>query len=115
MNFDLTPDQKLLESTVASYVKRESPLSRKRAMREDPLGYGKDAWKKMADLGWLALPFPESAGGLGGSFVDVAVVLEQLGTTLVPEPFVPSVLLGGMAILKAGDAEQHEKLLGPMI
>lgn len=114
MNFDLTPDQKLLLSTVSSFVKKESPLSRKREMREDPIGYSKEKWKQMAELGWLGLPFPESAGGYGGSFVDVAILLEQFGMALVPEPFVPS-LLAGTALARAGTSEQKEALLAPMI
>lgn len=112
MNFDLTPDQKLLESTVASFVKKESPVSRLRELREDPVGWSKEVWQKMAELGWLGLAFPESVGGFGGTFVDVALLLEHFGTALVPEPFVPS-LLAGMAILRAGSAAQHESLLGP--
>ncbi|HVK69459.1 MAG TPA: acyl-CoA dehydrogenase family protein [Polyangium sp.] len=115
MNFDLTPDQKLLESTVASFVKKESPVTRFRALREDPVGFSKSFWKTMAELGWIGLAFPESAGGLGGSFVDVAILLEQFGVGLVPEPFVASVLLAGTAILRAGSAEQHEAYLAPLI
>jgi len=115
MNFDLTPDQKLIESTVASFVKKESPITRARALRDDPLGYSKETWKQMAELGWIGLALPESVGGFGGTFIDVALVLEQLGATLVPEPLVASALLAGTAIARAGNAEQHEALLGPMI
>jgi alkylation response protein AidB-like acyl-CoA dehydrogenase len=115
MDFDLTPDQKLLESTAGSFARKESPVTRFRALREDPVGWTREMWKKMAELGWLGLFFPESAGGYGGSFVDVAILLEQFGTTLVPEPFVPSVLLAGNAILRAGTAEQHERWLAPLI
>ena len=115
MNFDLSPEQKLLESTAASFVKKESPVGRMRTLREDAIGWSKDVWRKMAELGWLGLPFPESAGGFGGSFVDVAVVLEQLGSTLVPEPFIASVLCAGMAISRGGNADQHERFLAPLI
>jgi len=115
MNFDLTPEQKLLESTAASFVKKESPLTRLRAMREDEIGWSKDTWRKMAELGWLGLPFPESAGGFDGTFVDVAIILEQMGTTLVPEPYVASVLCAGTAVARLGNADQLDKILGPLI
>jgi alkylation response protein AidB-like acyl-CoA dehydrogenase len=114
MDFELNPDQKLLESTAASFVRKESPVTRMRALRDDPVGWTPDFWKKMADLGWLGLAFPESAGGFGGSFFDVALVIEQLGVALVPEPFVPS-LLAGTAILRAGSPEQHERYLPALI
>jgi alkylation response protein AidB-like acyl-CoA dehydrogenase len=115
MNFDLTPEQKLLESTAASFVKKESPVTRLRTLREDSIGWSKDAWRKMAELGWLGLPFPESVGGFDGSFVDIAIVLEQIGTTLVPEPFTASVLCAGIAISRAGNADQQDRLLTPLI
>jgi alkylation response protein AidB-like acyl-CoA dehydrogenase len=58
--------------------------------------------------------FPEALGGVGGSFVDLALVLEQLGQTLVPEPIVPS-LVAGIAILSAGDAAQQRAWITPMV
>jgi alkylation response protein AidB-like acyl-CoA dehydrogenase len=115
MNFDLSPDQKLLVDTVASFVRKESPVTRMRALRKDPMGYTREMWKQMGELGWLGIVFPESAGGLGGSFVDIALILEQLGTTLVPEPIVPSVVLAGGAIMRAGSDEQKTRWLEPLI
>ena len=95
MNFDLTQDQKLLVDTAAAFVRKESPVTRLRAMRQDPVGYTKPVWKQMGELGWLGILLPESLGGFGGTFVDAALVLEKLGTTLVPEPYIASVVLAG--------------------
>jgi alkylation response protein AidB-like acyl-CoA dehydrogenase len=115
MNFDLSPDQKMLVDTVASFVRKESPVTRLRVLRKDPVGYTREMWKQMGELGWLGIVFPESVGGYGGSFVDIALILEQLGTTLVPEPIVPSVVLAGGAIAAAGDDEQKRRWLEPMM
>lgn len=115
MNFDLTPEQKLLADTAASFVKKESPVGRVRGLREDSLGWSKDIWRKMAELGWLGLPFPEAAGGFDGSFVDVAIILEQFGTTLVPEPYIASVVCAGTAVLRAGNQDQYDAILAPLI
>jgi alkylation response protein AidB-like acyl-CoA dehydrogenase len=114
MNFDLTEDQKMLVESVANFVKKQSPVGRLRAMREDPIGYSKDMWAQMGEFGWLGVAFPEAAGGLGGSFVDVALILEQLGTVLAPEPLIP-LLVAGTAILRAGSDEQKERLLAPAL
>ena len=114
MDFELSADQKLLLDTVASFVKRESPVSRLRSLRADPLGWQRPTWKQMGDLGWLAIALPEEAGGLGGSFVDASLVLEQLGTTLVPEPYVPT-LLAAIAIGRRGDDAQRERFLAPAL
>lgn len=115
MDFELTQDQQLLAKTAGDFVNKSSPVARARKLREDELGFEKKTWREMAELGWLGVVFPESAGGFGGSFVEAALILEQLGKTLVPESYVPSVLLGGMAVAKGGSAEQIARFLTPMI
>ncbi|MFW5877367.1 MAG: acyl-CoA dehydrogenase family protein [Myxococcota bacterium] len=115
MDFDFNEDQQMLAQTVADFAKKESPVERFRKLRDDDIGWEPQVWKHMGELGWLSVPFPESMGGYGGSFVDAALVLEQFGKALIPEPYLPSVILGGLAVLRAGDADQHRKLLAPMI
>lgn len=115
MDFELSDEQKMLVDSAAGFAKKSSPVSRLRALRDTDLGYDKDVWRQMGELGWLGIPFPESLGGFGGRFIDAALVLQQLGTTLVPEPYIPAVVLGGMAVLHAGSAEQHRRWLPPLI
>ncbi|HLK38238.1 MAG TPA: acyl-CoA dehydrogenase [Polyangiaceae bacterium] len=115
MNFDLSSDQKLLVDTVANFLRKESPVSRLRTMRENPVGYSKDLWRQMGELGWLAIGFSEEAGGLGGSFVDVSLILEKFGTTLVPEPYIPSVVLAGSVLASLATPEQRQRWLEPAI
>ncbi|MCS6902501.1 MAG: acyl-CoA dehydrogenase family protein [Myxococcales bacterium] len=115
MNFELTQEQQLLVDTVANFVRRESPVSRARKLREDPVGYSREVWKKMGELGWLGLPFEEEVGGFGGTFVEVALVLEQLGTTLVPEPYLATVVLAGRALQLLGSNEQKQRWLTPAV
>jgi len=113
MNFDLNEDQRMLAQTVASFAKKESPVTRLRKLREDRIGYSRKVWRQMGEYGWLGVMFPEELGGLGGSFVEAAVVLEQLGTTLVPEPVIPA-LVAGAAVLKAGDPGQRKRWIEPL-
>lgn len=115
MDFELNQDQRMLAKTVSDFAKNESPVSRFRKLRDDDIGYDPTVWQKMGELGWLAVAFPESVGGIGGSFVECAIVLENLAATLTPEPYLASVVLGGMTLLRAGDAAQHEAYLTPMI
>jgi alkylation response protein AidB-like acyl-CoA dehydrogenase len=114
VNFDLNQDQKMLVDTAASFAKKSSPVSRARKLRRDPLGFEPKVWKQMAELGWLGLCVPEADGGFGARFVDLALVLEQLGTTLVPEPLLATCVLGGTALARAGSAEQRGRWLGPL-
>ncbi len=115
MNFDLTDDQKQMRETALSFAKKRSPVSRMRKLRELPQPFEAEVWREMGQLGWLGVAMPEDAGGLGGSFFDLAILLEALATTLVPEPLFASVVLGGSAIALAGNAEQRARFLGPMI
>jgi alkylation response protein AidB-like acyl-CoA dehydrogenase len=115
MDFELSADQQLLVETAASFVRKESPITRARKLREDALGFSRETWKRMGDMGWLGIPFSEEDGGFGGSFVDVALILEQLGTTLVPEPYLASVILAGGVLARAANAEQKAQFLAPMI
>jgi alkylation response protein AidB-like acyl-CoA dehydrogenase len=113
MNFDLSDEQRLLIDTVSSFVKKQSPVSRHRAMRNDPVGWSREVWQQMGELGWLGLVVPEEAGGLGGSFADAALILEQLGTALVPEPFLPA-LVAAAPIVRLGTAAQKQAFLAPL-
>jgi alkylation response protein AidB-like acyl-CoA dehydrogenase len=86
-----------------------------RALRDadDPDGFSRPLWKQMAELGWVGIPFPESFGGAEMGLSELAVVLEELGRALAPEPFLASVLLGGQAVLLAGsEAQQKDWLEG---
>ena len=114
MNFELSDDQRMIVDAAVGFTRKQSPVARMRKLRDDPQGWSTETWRQMGELGWLGLAFPESVGGFGGTLVDVAIVLEQLGTTLVPEPIISS-LVAGLAILHAGDAEQQQQYLAPMI
>src|ERR1044071_8142190 len=102
MDFTLTDDQKMLVETVQNFTKKDSPVERVRKIRDNPVGWDKKVWKQMGELGWLGVPFAESVGGIGGTFVDAGLVIEQLGSTLVPEPYVPSVIVAGLALARIG-------------
>jgi len=115
MDFQLTDEQKLLRDSVRTFAKQRSPVTRFRKLRDDGGGWDPQVWASMGELGWLSLPLPEALGGFGGSMVDVAIVLESFGTTLVPEPYIPSVVLAGNVLARAGTPAQHERWLAPMI
>jgi acyl-CoA dehydrogenase len=106
-------DQELIAKTTADFVKEKSPIARVRQLRDsnDPVGYSRALWKEMAELGFLGMVFPESLGGAGLGFAELAVVLEELGKTLAPEPFLSTVLLGGQALLLSGDEAKAQAWL----
>jgi acyl-CoA dehydrogenase len=113
MQLVLSEDQELLAKTAADWVRAHSPLRRVRDLRDaaDPLGFSRAHWKQMAELGWVGIPFAEEHGGAGMGLADLAVVLEALGRTLAPEPFLSTVLLAGQALAQGGSAAQQQAWL----
>ncbi len=115
MNFDLTEEQQMIVDQAAKFVANESPVERFRRLRETERGWEPEMWSRLAEQGWLAIALPEDQGGFGGDFVDLALILEQLGRGLVPEPVIASVVLAGGLLSAQGDEAQREAFLTPMI
>ncbi len=113
MQLVLSEDQELIGKTAADFVKEKSPIARVRALRDanDPVGFSRGLWKEMAELGWVAIVFPEEVGGAGLGLADLAVVLEALGRSLAPEPFLSSVQLAGRAHVSGGSEAQRRAFL----
>ena len=116
MQLILTEDQELLAKTAADFVAQNSPVARVRALRDanDPDLFSRALWKQMAELGWVGIPFPESLGGAGMGLAELAVVLEELGRNLAPEPFLSTVLLAGQVLQLAGSEVQQTRWLEPV-
>jgi len=111
MDFDLGEEQVMLKKSARDFLEKECPKKLVRDMMDDEAGYSPELWRKMADLGWHGLAFPEEYGGVGSSFLDLAVLLEEMGRALVPGPFVPTVVHAGRTILAAGNEEQKQRFL----
>jgi len=114
MDFGLNEGQRMLKQTARDFLTAECPSSLVKEMATDDRGYTTDLWRKMAELGWMGLAFPEEYGGTGGSFLDLAVLIEEMGRACLPGPFFSTVVLGGMTILELGNEKQKKELL-PMI
>jgi len=111
MDFGLSEEQVMLKTSAREFLDKECPKKLVRAMMDDEKGYSPELWKKMADLGWQGLVFPGQYGGADSSFLDLAVLLEEMGRALVPGPFVPTVVHVGRAILAAGTDAQKQQFL----
>ncbi len=111
MDLNLSEEQKMLRATARSFLARECPKTLVREMAGDETGYLPELWKKMADLGWQGLALPQEYGGTGASFLDVTILLEELGRACLPGPFFSTVILGACPILDAGSQEQKQALL----
>jgi len=107
VDFGFSAEQDLLRQTARSFLEKECPSGFVRRMLDEPAGTTDEFWQKLAELGWLGLVYPESHGGVGLGFVDLTVVLEEMGRVVMPGPYFSTVLLGGLAILEAGSEAQQ--------
>jgi len=111
MNFELGEEQMMLKTSAREFLDKECPKRHVRAMMDDEKGYSPELWKKMAGLGWQGLAFPEQYGGMGRSFLDLVVLLEEMGRALVPGPFLATIVHAGRAVLAAGSEQQKNEYL----
>jgi alkylation response protein AidB-like acyl-CoA dehydrogenase len=111
MDFGFSEEQDMLRQVAQDFLAENCPTTFVRQMMEDNKGYSPDLWNKMAELGWLGLAFPEEYGGQGYSFIDLTVILEEMGAALLPSPFLSSVILAGYTILVGGSEEQKKAYL----
>jgi alkylation response protein AidB-like acyl-CoA dehydrogenase len=111
MNFNYTEEQLALQDTLRRFIAKDYAFEHRRALANSADGFDRAAWKTFADLGILALPFPEDFGGLNGNAVDTMLVMEMLGRGLALEPYVSAVVLCGGMIRDAGSQAQKEALL----
>jgi acyl-CoA dehydrogenase len=109
----LNDEQKMLSKTAQEFIRERAPAARIRTFRDsnDEVGFSRELWNEMAELGWLGLQIPEEYDGLGLGFFDLCVVLEQSGRELMPEPFVSTLLLGTQTLLLGGTEAQKSALL----
>ncbi len=111
MDLGLSETQQMLRTSAREFLEAECPVSYVRDMERDERGYTPQMWDKLAGLGWLGLVSPEEFGGSALGFVELTILLEEMGRVLMPGPFFSTVLMAGMTIADAGSDEQKREYL----
>jgi alkylation response protein AidB-like acyl-CoA dehydrogenase len=111
VDFRYSEEQLSLQDTLRRFISRDYDFERRRALARSPLGFSSEAWDRYAELGLLALPFPEEFGGLGGGGVDVMAVMEAVGRGLLLEPYLTTVVLCGGVLRDAAPHSIKRSLL----
>ena len=111
MDMKFTEEQEMLQKTAIDFLAAECPKTKVRELEEDEKGYSPEIWKKMAELGWMGLMIPEEYDGMGMTFQDLTVLLEQMGKNVLPGPFGCTVVEGANYLLEAGSGEQKKEYL----
>jgi len=110
MDLRLTEQQEILKKSARDFLTKECPKAKIRELEKDPKGYDPELWKKMAELGWLGFNIPEEYEGMGYSFEDLAVHIEEVGRNILPGPYL-STVVNTYAIVEAGTDEQKKEYL----
>ena len=110
MDFSFTEEQTLLADTLKRFVQKEYTFEKRRSIQASPDGYSRQVWAQLAEMGVLGLPFPEECGGFGGGPVETLIVMQAIGSGLLVEPYLASVVLGGGLVQALGDPGQKQML-----
>jgi alkylation response protein AidB-like acyl-CoA dehydrogenase len=115
MKLTLTEEQEMLKKTARDFLVDKCSKKFVKQMEESETGYSRELWQEMAELGWMGLAFPGKYGGGDMSFLDLAVLLEEMGRACLPGPFFSAVVLTGLSILDIGSEEQKQEYLTQLI
>jgi alkylation response protein AidB-like acyl-CoA dehydrogenase len=111
VEFVFSPEQEELRASVRKFLDAKSAEAEVRRLMETDGGYDPKVWSMLASqLGLTALAIPEEYGGMGYSFVEVSIVLEEMGRVLFCGPYLSS-LVASTALMKSGDARAQADLL----
>jgi alkylation response protein AidB-like acyl-CoA dehydrogenase len=112
MNFAFTEEQDELRNTVRAFLESKSPESAVREQMETEVGYDEAVWRQMAEqMGLQGLHIPEEYGGSGFGYVELGIVLEEMGRALLCAPFFSSVVLAANTLIQCGDEDAKQKYL----
>src|ERR1043165_2682142 len=114
MNFAFSEEQEELRRITRQFLESKSPETEVRRLMDTDEGYDSAVWGQMAnELGLQSLIIPEEFGGQGFSFVELTVVLEEMGRALLCAPYFSPAVLATSVLLHAGDdAAKKEHLPG---
>src|SRR5580658_2641267 len=111
MDFNYSNEQLAMQETLQRFIAKDYGFEQRRELAGSTLGFSAAAWAEFANLGLLSLPFPEEFGGLGGSAVDIMLVMESFGRGLLLEPFLSTIVMCGGLIRDAASEPMKRALL----
>ena len=106
MDLSLNEHQEMLKATAANFMERECPKGVLLDLEGSETGSPPELWEKLAGIGWIGMLVPQQYGGGGSSFLDAAVVFEELGRGPLPGPYFSSGVLGALTVLEAGTEDR---------
>ena len=110
MNYDLSEEQNILKEAAHKFLTDKCSSGFVREMAADEKGFSPELWQEMAELGWMSLLIPKEYEGAGGNFLDLSVLLSEMGYVCLPGPFFSTVVQGCLVLLEAGNNIQKAEV-----
>ena len=109
----LNDEQTMLRDNARGFLSKNAGIAHLRQLRDsrDETGFSRKLWKDFVEMGWAGILIPQNYGGLGLGHVEAGVVMEELGRTLTPSPFLSTALVAASAIAHAGNEKQKSTYL----
>ncbi len=108
MDFDLSEEQRLLKDSVEGLLADSYDFEQRKKNSAAKKGWSDEVWTKFAEQGLLGLPFAEADGGFGAGAIETMIVMEAMGKSLVVEPYLATVVLGGGFLRHGGSDAQRQ-------
>ena len=109
----LNEEQSMLRDSARGLISDKAPVAHLRQLRDgqDATGFSRDLWRAFAEMGFSGLLVPEEFGGSGLGCVEAGVVMEEIGRTLMPSPFLSTAVVAASALARGGSAAQKSEHL----
>ena len=107
----LSEEQQLIKDSASRFVDEQCPFGKRQQIAQSQSGFDAEGWKAFAELGWLGISIPESLHGFGGSLVDVALIVQQHGRTLLRSPYLHCIGSAAQAFVLDNDLEKSKGYL----
>ena len=109
----LTEEQSMLRDSARGLISDKAPVSHLRQLRDakDETGFSRELWKNFAEMGFSGLLIPEPFGGSGLGSVEAGILMEEIGRTLMPSPFLATSVLAASALTRGGSEAQKSQYL----
>ncbi len=111
MDLGFSKDQRMIRTSVREFLEMECPSDKVRELEEDEKGYDPGMWQMMGELGWMGIILPEEYDGTEGDFIDLMIVIEEMGRKLLPSPFFSTIALCSLPLMEYGNSEHKERFL----
>jgi alkylation response protein AidB-like acyl-CoA dehydrogenase len=111
MDFGFSEEREMLRETARRFLDDKAPIDSVRTLMETDTGFDEALWSEIATQGWQAMAIPEEYGGAGFSTMEQAVLMEEMGRSLFPSPYLSSIVLGADLVLSSESAEHKASIL----